>query len=184
MSGIPERSNFCVVVADASRARIFTLESDAGELDPTASELVEEPADLVQPERRRRPSEVFTESRPGLQRGGPREPQHAVSDHREQHKQEGDRRFADLVAEAAARVWRRYPTCRVILVASPKMMGRLRPAIARLNTGPTPYEVREATRDLTLQSPPLLRDSLAELGLLPARARLPPVRPSPMQESG
>ena len=68
----------CIVVADASRARLFlfTRQLDAGELHETLTETT----DLVNPARRLRPSELFSESRPGVSRS--RDLQYGIDDHR------------------------------------------------------------------------------------------------------
>jgi protein required for attachment to host cells len=165
------RSNFCVILADAARARILTMESSRGALEPTLDALVEV-ADLTRPERRARDSEVFTDTRPGLRREGAHGPRHGVSDRRDQHRHETDRRFAEQVADEAARIWSGYHACRVLVVASPAMLGLLRPAIARRTRGASPHDIHELDRDLTRLATPAVHDALAAATLLPPRARL------------
>ncbi|HEX7842517.1 MAG TPA: host attachment protein [Kofleriaceae bacterium] len=82
-----------------------------------------------------------------------------------------DRHFAAEIAEEAAGVWSLYPGCELILVASPGMLGLLRPAIAR-KIGPRDrVAVRELAQDLTRLAGPKLHDQLAEAGLIPPRGR-------------
>jgi protein required for attachment to host cells len=168
-----ERVNYCVLVVDAARARVLTLETDADELLPTFAELVEV-ADITNPARRARPAEFFSDTRSGQRREGSHGPLHGVDDRRDRHHRGMDRRFAALAADQAAELWRRYPACRVLVVAAPRMLGLLRPAIAERMRGQTPHDVRELARDLTRLAPATLHDALAEAGLLPARRRLPP----------
>lgn len=167
----PRRSNFCVIVANAARARILTLESPAGEHEPTRAHLVEV-ADLSNPEQRARDSELFSDTRPGLRREGGHGPRHGVSDRRNSHRDETSRRFAEKIIEEAAQIWRAYHTCRVLVVASPAMLGFMRPVIADQTKGQNPYDIRELGRDLTRMAPAALHDALAEAVLLPPRARL------------
>lgn len=173
------RSTFCVLVADGARARILTLETDAAGLVATSNPLTEV-ADLTSPERRARDSEVLSDTRPGLRREGPHGPRHAVSDRREGHRHDADRRFAEMVVEAAAHLWRQSPRSTVIVAASPGMLGLLRPAIARRRRGASWPDVHQLARDLTKLSAPALHDALADLALLPPRERLaPPAFPRP-----
>lgn len=167
-----EHVNFCVLVVDAARARVLTLETVADECQPTLDELVEV-GDITNPERRARASEFFSDNRPGLRREGSHGPRHGVDDRRDRHRRVMDQRFAELAANQAAEIWRRFPSCRVIVVAAPPMLGLLRPVIAERNRDPSPYETRELPRDLTRLAPSALHDALAKARLLPARGRRP-----------
>ncbi|HWM88369.1 MAG TPA: host attachment protein, partial [Kofleriaceae bacterium] len=161
---------FCVVAADAGRARILTLESETAADEPTAGRLVEI-SDLSNPARRARDKDLFAESRPGVQRESPAGPTHGVDDRRGGQRQEADKKFAELVAEQAEAAWRQYPACKIVVVAPPRMLGNLRPAIARRRTGASVPEIQELGRDLSRLAPPALHDALAEAGILPARGR-------------
>ena len=173
-------ANTCVLVADAARARVFVLDAAREAGGPAITELVEL-AEIKNPMLRARDVELLSDSRPGLRREGPQGPRHAVSDHRENHRRDLERLFAARIAEEAAGVWRRYPSCELIVAASPRMLGFLRPAIERQIRAKDRLEVHELTRDLTKLSPSMLHDLLAEAGLLPARGRRPPLVPAPGQ---
>jgi hypothetical protein len=67
-------------------------------------------------------------------------------------------------------VWKSHPACHVVVVAGPKMLGNLRPAIARRRNG-SPVEVHELDRELTQLAPAALHDALAGAELLPPRGR-------------
>jgi protein required for attachment to host cells len=80
-----------------------------------------------------------------------------------------DRHFAAEIAEEAAGVWSLYPSCELILVASPGMLGLLRTAIANKIEPTDRIAVHELARDLTKLAGPKLHDDLAEAGLIPPR---------------
>ncbi len=170
------RARYCVIVADAARARILLLATADSGLAPTLMPLTEV-ADLGRPEGRARDQELHSESRPGQRVdpfAGPSSG-HAVSDHRENRRRESSREFADHVAEAASRVWRTLPSCDIVVVANPTMLGHLRPAMARRSSGPAPHTVHELARDLSKLAPAALHDALATAGMLPPRGRREPV---------
>lgn len=170
--------NACVLVADAVRARVFVLDETREAGSPTITELVEL-AEIKNPIARTSDTEVLSESRPGLRREAPQGPRHAVSDHREDRRRELERQFAARIAEEAAGVWRRYPACDVIVAASPRMLGFLRPAIERQIRPKDQIDLHELPRELTQLSAAMLHDLLAEEDLLPERGRRPPLMPVP-----
>ena len=178
---------FCVLAADTARARLFTLHAPEPPDQPTLSPLVEV-ADLTSPARRARDSELLANSRPGIRsEGAPRtnphqaggrhpgaQTGHGVDDRRGSRRRENDRVFADAVADEVARLWQSLGDCEVIVVASPAMLGVLRPALSRRNGGPTARPVHELARDLTRLAPAALHDALAGADLLPGRGRRQP----------
>lgn len=176
LSPAPERAEatgtaqhrFCVVAADGAHARILTLDA-ANVHDASPTPLVEI-ADLSNPARRAKDGELFSDSRPGLRRESGQGVRHAVDDRRDSQRQEGDKRFAEMVAAEAEAVWSSHPTCHLVVVAGPRMLGNLRPAIARRRNG-TPVDVRELDRELSWMSPAALHDALAGASLLPPRGR-------------
>ena len=131
---------------------------------------------MARPDGRARARDLHSESRPPQRAdlfAGPGSG-HAVSDHREDRRRESSRDFADSVVEAASRVWRTLPSCEIVVVASPTMLGLLRPALGRRTGGPAAPPVRELARDLCKLAPAALHDALAGAGLLPARGRREP----------
>ena len=168
------RVHYVVLAADGARARIFLLAADRGRA-PTLMPLTEV-ADMARPDGRARARDLHSESRPPQRAdlfAGPGSG-HAVSDHREDRRRESSRDFADSVVEAASRVWRTLPSCEIVVVASPTMLGLLRPALGRRTGGPAAPPVRELARDLSKLAPAALHDTLAGAGLLPARGRREP----------
>jgi protein required for attachment to host cells len=178
------RARYCVIAADAARARILLLATAESGLAPTLMPLTEI-ADLSRPDGRARDRDLHSET-PGRRADSfaGASSGHAVSDHREKRRREASREFAEQVAEAAARVWRTLPACDIVVVANPTMLGLLRPAIARRTNGPASHTVRELSRDLSKLAPPALHDALAGAGILPARGRRQPRRPWQRGASG
>ena len=161
----------CIAVVDATRARLFILDrtSDA---DGLREELTEQ-RDLVNTARRLRPSELFSETRPGLSRSG--DLQYAFDDHRDDHMDELDAEFSRYVTIELAELLRSTATKRLIVCASPRMLGHLREARRELSLE---IPIDELSRDFVKLTPTAIREHLVRHGLLeeppprPARAQL------------
>jgi len=152
-----------VVVADAARARLFTYEPPNGRPG-----MLVERVDLVDPERRLRSSLIHSDSRPGTAVAAGHL-SFGLDDHRDQHRHEIDRRFASEIYLQLDELLGNYPARRVVIVASPHILGLL-----RLWTGglaKRKIELHERALDLTLETTPKLHDHLAKLQLIPARTR-------------
>ena len=160
-----------VLAADAARARLFVLHTASGANEPSLEPLVEVSA-MTRPDSRTRDSQLFTDTRPGTRQGG-QGSRHGVSDHRENHRHASEQRFAAEVVHEANRIWREHDVTRVAVVASPGMLGMLRPALERTQAGPQHWSTRQHARDLTRLAPPAVHDALAADGLLPPRGRQP-----------
>ena len=153
----------CIATVDASRARLFAYEraSDGGELHEKITEL----CDLVNPARRLRPAQLFSDSRPGSSRTSGQ--QFGFDDHRDAHIDELDAAFSRIVVTAIAEQLAAHQGQRLIVCASPRMLGELREAGSELRRGS--LAIDEVPRDLVKFSPTELRDRLAAYGLLPPR---------------
>lgn len=156
----------CIAIVDASRARLFQFErtSDPEGLHDQLTEL----RDLVDPARRLRPSELFSESG-GVGHSG----QHGFGfdDHRGEHVARLDAEFArSIVAELAQLA---VDADRLIVCASPRMLGQLRDAIGALQR--PDLVIDEVPRDLVKLTPAQLRAQLATYGLLPTPLPRPQV---------
>jgi protein required for attachment to host cells len=165
-------TRICIAVADAARARLYTFEQLA---DPTgAAHGLREWVDLVDPDRRRRPSELFSDTRPGSDRT-PSGRGYGLDDRRDAHLDQFDQRFAAEIVASLTDLVREHGCRRVILAASPRMLGHLRRAGASLFEGK--LAIDEIDRDLTKFSSAQIHDLLADKGLLPARSCVAPPRP-------
>lgn len=150
-----------IAVADASRARLFVYER-SNEAEGLRENLSEE-RDLVNPARRLRPAELFSDSRPGTNRTG--RLQYAFDDHREDHLDALDAEFARAVVDELVALVRAAHAQRVIVCASPRMLGELRQAGGTLRG--QGIAIDELARDFVKLPPDQLRDHLKSLGLLP-----------------
>lgn len=155
----------CIAVVDASRARLFTFQR-THDAEGLHEQLTEE-RDFVNPARRRRPSELFTDSGTSAGRNGPI--QFGVDDHRDAHVDRLDSEFSRMIAGELDELVRANATQRVIVCASPRMLGELRDARKRLASTEIPTD--ELARDLVKLSPTVLRTQLASYGLLPEAVR-------------
>ena len=106
-----------------STACIATFERDAeqGRVD---EELTEQ-RDLVNPARRQRPSELFSESRPGSSRTGGR--QYAFDDHRDAHIDALDAEFARRIVAEVTGLVQSVHADRLSVCASPHIVLPPRP---------------------------------------------------------
>ena len=156
----------CIALVDATRARLFTFERAAEGAD-TRDELVER-TDFVNPQRRRRTSEVFSDTRPGSSRTG--HLQYAFDDHRDHHISQLDDKFARMTMAALRELIDEQPTQRVVICASPRMLGRLRAAAPGLI--PDDIALDELPRDLVKLSSGDVRAELASRGLVPQTQRI------------
>lgn len=154
----------CLVIADATRARIYTFEQ-LEEPDGPHDEL-REVADLVDPARRKRPSELFSDSAGGnhVGRRG-----YAFDDHRQGHLDRLDASFAREIVAEAVRITHAEGYRELVVVASSTMLGQMRESLESLRRTLT---VTECERDLTRHATAALRDRLAALELLPPRPHI------------
>lgn len=159
----PRRSNYLVAVADAGRGRIFELVRQAGRAGEMVPQL-REAATLTNSERRVHGGELFSESRPGLRRGVRDGAGHGVDDRRDDHIAESERQFASRLLDALAERVAEGST-RVVVAASPNMLGLLRPGFGRLQRAGA--KLADLPKDLTGLSPAELHQRLAADGLLP-----------------
>lgn len=150
----------CIVIADASRARLFTHERTA-QVEGLNEQLVEV-CDLINPARRLRPSQLFSDT-PGSNRTSGL--QYGVDDHRDGHIAELDAEFAREVVTAVATQLRAAPAKRLVLCASPRMLGEIREAIGELREAPPIID--ELPRNFVKLTPSRLRDHLVSHGMLP-----------------
>lgn len=152
----------CIAVVDAARARLFTLERTL-HAEGVREEMIER-QDLINPARRLRASELFSEN-PGSVRMGSLH--FGVDDHRTNHIEELDAAFAREVTSAISSQIDANPTQRLILCASPHMLGELRQTLDKIRR--PALAIDEIPRDLVKVTPSKLRDQLESYGLLPSR---------------
>ncbi|ALP52246.1 hypothetical protein Tel_03285 [Candidatus Tenderia electrophaga] len=155
-------SDFCVVVADSARARLFTLEeSGVAEGGPNLVEI----SSLANAAAEAQDNEIFAAKR-GRNTAPAEGGIHAYDDHREDHNQENERRFAKDVIAAAVQTLQREKAGVLVLAANPRMMGYLREA---RDAASLDVRVKEVHKDLTKLSVHEVHRHLTADGLLPQR---------------
>lgn len=160
-------SEYCVVVAGGSKARILTLEPVEFPELQSGPNLVEH-ATLENPEHRAHDAQVLAELRSGRNRAA-FGPAHGYDDHRQQHDKEVDKRFARDIASELDRIVHTNGFQHVVLCADKRMLGMLRPSLA-ISVGAA-VDVHEVPKDLGKLNCRQIHDRLAEDGHLPARRR-------------
>jgi protein required for attachment to host cells len=158
-------NQYCVVVMDAARARFFTLrQNDMSDL-LGGPELFEH-EDLVNPEGTLTNKEIFAnlEGRHHAYRGGP---PHGYNDHRDQHHEMLERRFARRVARHAADFVHSNRAERCVIAAKAKTLGLLRQELDE--TVKRELHISELARDLSKLPVTEIQSHLAHKGLLPER---------------
>ena len=156
------KNNYCILVADGTRARLFTL---AGGKAP-GPDLVEH-EDLANPEHKLAGRDKYSTTRTGSNLNPQKGPAHGYDDHRDKEEREHERRFAREVAGRAVALAQRQHSYQLVVVAEKRMLGLLRETLVL--PASSGIELRELAKDLTRLSIPELQGHLAEAGMVPAR---------------
>lgn len=137
-----------IVVADQSRARIFTVDSPLGELQDLEA--------LVHPEARLR-TQSFGSDHPGRSFDSGGQGRHAMGTSVEPKEQEAIR-FAKTVADHVRSACNDGRCNKLLLVAGPHFLGLLREHIGSLNN----IDITEVRKNLGQQDIRAIRDHLPE----------------------
>jgi len=159
----------CIALVDATRARLLVHER-VTEAGSTSDELVER-SDFVNPARRLTPNGLFSDTRTGSNRAGDRH--FGFDDHRDAHVDRLDDAFARVVAAEIESLIDSTRSQKLVLCASPHMLGMVRKHFARAHD----VTVDEVARDLVKLTPAELRARLASYGLLPPQPERAAVAP-------
>lgn len=154
-------SKYTVVVADALRARFFSLQDSLTPEIESSPRLVEREC-LVNPDKDKKGSP---------RRGNPMSGR-AFEDHRERRELEEQRHFTGLVVKEALKQTRKEDAHSLVLVAGRKTLGMLRENLAAIRTNG--LGIQEWDRDLTGDTPAKIQQLLSRKKLIPAMTK--PVR--------
>lgn len=158
-------SQYCVVVAEGSRARFFTVErSEIPELE-SGPNLVECKT-MANPEHKAHDQAIYSDVRGGRNRSA-HGSAHGYDDHRRQHDAEMERRFARDIARELDQLARGNGTQRIVLCAEKRMLGYLRPSLQ--GALHPEIELREVAKDLAKLTPSQIQKRLSQDGYIPAR---------------
>ncbi len=163
------RVPICVAIADAGRARLFVLAEQDVPGTAASIPILREVSDLRSPDRRQRGRNDVIDAAPT---GGrtTNQPMVTAPNQRAGHLADVDHKFAREIVTALTALVGEHGATRALVVASPKMLGMIRPLTAALRQHG--IQVDDTALDLTDESPTELHDHLASRGLLPVRHRL------------
>jgi protein required for attachment to host cells len=170
-----------VLIADAARARFFRVmapDDDGYDAGPRLRELEV----LVNPEGQLTGSELYGNLKSGRHRAPRGGPAHGLDDHRERHDREIDDRFMQRVAQATGEHVREERVRRVVLVAPPRSLGKLR---ALMGTElPSNVKLEGLDKEVTAKTLSAIEGVLEGHGLLAPRVlpediHRPPGQPLP-----
>ncbi|UCF55752.1 MAG: host attachment protein [Deltaproteobacteria bacterium] len=161
-------SDYCVVVTGGAHARFFTLEPvEFPELE-SGPKLIDR-GELLNPVKEIAGRDLYTDLKTGRSRAPHGGPSHGYDDHRTQHEDEFDRRFARKVVEVARRLAKENRARRIVLAAPARMLGLLRQDLDVIHRHG--IEVHKVAKDMSKFSPRQIHDHLAKRQLLPACRR-------------
>jgi protein required for attachment to host cells len=162
-------TDYCIVVTGGGSSRFFSLESASFPEIESSPKLVECER-LDNPEKGLAERELYTDSKTGRGRAPHGGPAHGYDDHRSQHEEESDRRFASKVVKEARRFAREKKARCVVLVAPARMMGLFRQDLGVMRE--RGIKVQELAKDMSKFSSRQIHHYLAKESLVPAR-RMP-----------
>jgi len=156
-------NQYCVVVANGTKARFFTLEApDRPEVE-SGPNLIKQ-KDLTNFEQQGESETLWTETKSGGNRGHGGQ-SHGYDDHRARHEDDVERRFANSIADECKR-FSHNKNSNVVLVSQKRMLGHLRNAIDTRLSG---VKTQELAKDLCKLSPQEIHQHLAKEHIIPER---------------
>jgi protein required for attachment to host cells len=156
-------SKYIVLVADAKRARLFTVKESLTPEIESSPRLIEEQAILnTDTANGSKPRGTPASGRNKSGSGG----SYAFDDHRGKHELDELRRFACIVVKETFKQARKASAHTLILAAERKTLGVIRDAMANIKLNG--YEILECDRELTGESPSKIQELLARRKLVPA----------------
>lgn len=155
-----------VAVMDGSKARFFILSSLELAPDEAGPKLIEQES-LYNSAQEMQGQELWANVKTGRNRGAAGQA-HSYDDHRQNHRVEFERRFAQAIINRITDLAEQHEMRHLILVAEPQILGILRDFAASLSQQLTVHEV---AKDLCRLSAQELHGYLAERSLLPSFRR-------------
>lgn len=159
--------NYVVAVVNSTRARLFVLESAKfPEYEPSAK--LVEVATLLSSTQELQGQDLWSNTKPGRNRSSAGQA-HGYDDHRENHRIEFERRFAQAIAVQMTELLQTYQPHQLLLVAEPQILGIMREVL--IPELPKNLKVYELAKDLCRLSTHELHEYLATKNLLPTQSR-------------
>ncbi|MBF2079030.1 MAG: host attachment protein [Synechococcales cyanobacterium T60_A2020_003] len=157
-----------VAVIDSARVRFFALELGGFPEAGDGARLTELDG-LLNPAAETRGEELWSSTKTGRNRGTGGQA-HSYDDHREGHRAEFERRFAQEIATQITERVQAESIRNLILIAEPQVIGFMRDAIA--STAPPQLHVQELAKNLSHLKTHELHKCLASHNLAPEPIRL------------
>ncbi|MCG6918011.1 MAG: host attachment protein [Deltaproteobacteria bacterium] len=163
-------ANYCVVVTSGAHARFFTLKTLAAPVLESGPKLIER-GELVNPEKEIPGRDLYADPKSGRSRAPHGGPAHGYDDHRSQHEDECDRRFALEILKRADSLARAEKAHHLVLIAPARMLGSLRQQLETVvKQG---MKVYDFAKDISKLNSAEIHEYLAREGILPARKSTP-----------
>ncbi|MBW1997089.1 MAG: host attachment protein [Deltaproteobacteria bacterium] len=160
--------DYLVVVSGGGHSRFFTLESaELPELE--SSPRLVECGKILNPEKDVPGKELYSDSKTGRGKAPGGGPSHGYDDHRSQHEDEFDRRFAKRIIDETKRLARQKGSRRIIMVAPAQMLGLLRQNMDAIQR--PDLKVQELAKDMSKFTSEQIHNHLAKEGIIPPRKR-------------
>lgn len=161
-------TKFAVAVINGTQARFFTLDSAALSDHESSPNLIEHEG-LSDSTKELRGQELWANTKTGRNRGTSGQA-HSYDDHRQNHKVEFGKRFAQKISNAMVNLINAEGAKQLIVVAEPQILGLMRETIKdglfkNLN-------VTEVDKDICHFNSNQIHDYLAKKSLLPACQRV------------
>ncbi len=158
-------SQHLVAVIDGTRARFLTLEPVEFPEYQSGPNLIECEG-ISNSTNDRQDQELWAESKTGRNRGAGGQA-HSYDDHRDNHRVEFERRFAQEIANCTQHLLQVHQVQNLLLVAEPQILGLMREVL--IPTIGRSIQTSELSKDLCHLKPHELHEYLARKDLLPAK---------------
>jgi protein required for attachment to host cells len=162
-------SQALVTIIDGTKARFLSLEQPELPEYESGPNLIER-KEVLNPTKELSGEELWATVKTGRNKGVGGF-SHAYDDHRQNHLDEFDRRFAQTIANEVVNLSQTYQTQRIFLVAEPQLLGVIREALAPLLLKNKSIQIQELAKDLCKLKPLEIHEHLAQKNLLPARRK-------------
>jgi protein required for attachment to host cells len=159
--------NHIVAVVNSAKAKLFVLEfAELPEYE--ASPKLIEVEELHSSTQELQGQDLWSNTKPGRNRGTAGQA-HGYDDHRENHRVEFERRFAQEISTKLAQLIRTNQSHQLLLVSEPHILGIIRDVL--IPDLPKNLKFNELTKDLCHLKAHELQEYLASKDLLPARTK-------------
>lgn len=157
-----------VAIIDGTRARLLTLQQPELPEYESGPNLVEYKS-LFNPAKELQGKELWATVKTGRNQGQGSQV-HAYDDGRQEHVNEYERRFVQMIANEIVNFNKNKRIQRLLLVAEPHILGVVREVIAPLV--PKNLQIQELAKDLCKLKPKEIYEYLAQKNLLPTRKQV------------